>query len=425
MIDARHPPAVSLPVATASGLTAPLIAGLAALLLYLTISANLLYTAGIAYDAAGGTLPEKLHPGTYVALLALGLTLARHGLPALRRDLAATGFLALMLLCIAYQAATGGSDRLVVYAESFVPAGALALVFAQADARARRILGWWLLGWLLLNVAIALAETIRHQQWIPVYLTDHELIARNEEFRPTALYDHPLTGAMLSMIGLFLAAATGGRWRAVLMLAFAVGVLAFGGRAALAASVAVLAAQAGRFVLRGLVAGRMRRRDGVLLLAALACAAGVPAVLLATTAVGARIAEHFYWDESAAARSVEWQVLGMLDTGEWLFGATRDRVDIFVANLGLRYPFVAIETFWLLLFLYLGLFGFPLFLTGLVLLVGGAFRRAGGPGRVLLVAVLAVASTSNSLGRKSNILTVLIPAVIATSGFARGRCHAG
>jgi cation transporter-like permease len=37
---------------------------------------------------------------------------------------------------------------------------------------------------------------------------------------------------------------------------------------------------------------------------------------------------------------------------------------------------------------------------------------------VLLLAGITIASASNSLGRKSALLTVLVPAAIATRGFA-------
>jgi hypothetical protein len=260
-----------------------------------------------------------------------------------------------------------------------------------------------------------------------VYLLDRELVVSDPEFRPTALYDHPLTGAQMTLIGLCLALTLPLRpWgRGALLLAYGAGLLAFGGRAAIAVAAAMLAALAVVALLRRLAAGRLRLSELVLLLAGVVAAMALVALLLAGTDMGARVLGRFTWDASAAARGVQWRILGMLDTGEWLAGASRERVALLVANLGLRFPFVAVENFWLLMFLNLGLLGFPLFVAGLLALLAGAWRRAGWQGRVLLVAVMTVASTSNSLGRKSNILTVLIPAVLAGTGFTEGRRRAG
>jgi hypothetical protein len=420
-----HVPALpAFPTTVPRDLTAPVLLGFAALTLSLCVSANLLFLEGIPYDAPGGVLPEKLHPSSYCAGLALLLLLWRQGGSALLRACpGACVFLGMMLLCLAFQVVTGGSDRLVVYLESFMPAGALAIVFAHASAPARRLLVRWLVVLLLLNVVIALIETVQQRNWIPVFLVDRELIVRAAEFRPSALYDHPLTGAMLSMVGLFLVLAMNlAPWRRVgLAGAFAVGLLAFGGRAALAGSAGMLGLLGVRVAWRRIAAGRLRLPVLCLALAAIALAVALAMLLLAVTPIGERIAARLYWDDSAAARGVQWRILGMLDTGEWLFGVPRERLELLVANLGLRYPFVAVENFWLLIFLDLGLFGFPLFLIGMATLLASAARRAGGSGRVLLFAVMAVASTSNSLGRKSNILTVLIPAVIATAGFAERR----
>ena len=71
----------------------------------------------------------------------------------------------------------------------------------------------------------------------------------------------------------------------------------------------------------------------------------------------------------------------------------------------------------------LGALGFPLFVAGVLCLVVWCWRRAGLPGRLMLLGVLVVASTSSSLGRKSNVLTVLVPAVLVSAphGLARER----
>jgi hypothetical protein len=41
------------------------------------------------------------------------------------------------------------------------------------------------------------------------------------------------------------------------------------------------------------------------------------------------------------------------------------------------------------------------------------------PGRVILMLVLLIASTSNSLGRKSNLLTITVATILAANAFRR------
>jgi hypothetical protein len=80
-------------------------------------------------------------------------------------------------------------------------------------------------------------------------------------------------------------------------------------------------------------------------------------------------------------------------------------------RLWLDYGVEVIENFWLLMFVSLGFAGFLIFLVGFFSLLCWCWARSGLRGRVLLVAVVAVASTSNSLGRKSTLLVGLVAAI--------------
>lgn len=389
----------------------------AGLACYLLVSKNALFLAGIPYDTPGGVFAEKIHPGTYAVLLAFAVLAAQAPGGALRRAIAAAPgaavAMALLLACMAYQLATGGAEHLIVYIESFLPAAAMALVLARAPSP--RPIGMLLLAALSLNAAMALMEAVQQRQWIPVYLNDTAMPAPHGEFRPTALYDHPLTGAMLASIACFLCAGldlSPGR-RAALLALNAMALLAFGGRAALAATAATLLPLGAWHLLRGLALRRIAAHHLLLGLLALLLGAALLVPLLAQSGLGERLAAKFYWDDSAAARGVQWQVLGLLRPEEILFGASRARMDLLVANLGLRQPFVAIENFWLILFLDLGLFGFPLFLGAVAALLTSVWRRASPVARLMLLGVLLTASTSNSLGRKSCVLTVLVAAAMA------------
>lgn len=163
----------------------------------------------------------------------------------------------------------------------------------------------------------------------------------------------------------------------------------------------------------------LRRSD----VAAVFCAATVVpaalALLLTQTGVGARLVSHLYWDDSAQVRNVQWHLLPMMDPGEKLFGMTLARQELALHQLSLQWRIGAIENFWLLIYLYLGAAGFALFAAGFVPFLGWAFRRAALPGRLMLVVVVLAASSSNSLGHKANLLTVLVPMALASAALRR------
>ena len=82
----------------------------------------------------------------------------------------------------------------------------------------------------MINVLISPAEYVHQEHFIPldVNSSDGRVIAadeKSEEFRPAALYTHPLTGAMATAFGLFLAIQTKLRFRtaAICVGTFAVG----------------------------------------------------------------------------------------------------------------------------------------------------------------------------------------------------------
>jgi hypothetical protein len=143
-------------------------------------------------------------------------------------------------------------------------------------------------------------------------------------------------------------------------------------------------------------------------------------VLIGTeTSIGQRLVDHLYYDDSAQARQVEWRVLHYLSTHDLLFGVPLDRVTILKAQIGLAAADTDIENPWLLLFLNLGAIGFVIFLAALLLFFSHLLRNAPPAGWLLLIAMVVIDSTSNSLGRKTDDLCYLAACMIAVSAFAR------
>ena len=197
-----------------------------------------------------------------------------------------------------------------------------------------------------------------------------------------------------------------------------VGLMSFGGRGALFMTTVLIAA-AGMFQLS---AGLVTRRLSVGFLAAfIAGSVLLPAifvVLTATTDVGQRIIEHLYYDDSAANRVIQWNILDYLKYQDVLFGVSPDRITLLKFQIGLSKPGMDIENFWLLMFLNLGVFGFPLFAGALFLLLFHQGQRSNTAiGWVIVMATLLICSTSNSLGRKSPDLLFLAACMTALGGF--------
>jgi hypothetical protein len=104
-----------------------------------------------------------------------------------------------------------------------------------------------------------------------------------------------------------------------------------------------------------------------------------------------------------------------------VLGASIERVRDIIFQIGLRMPFNDIENFWLVMLINLGILGFVFYLIGFVPLLWHLWKRNTYVPKIMLVCIILVASTSNSLGRKCNILTVAVPAIVATTAFARRR----
>jgi len=391
--------------------------GICAVLIKLCVSANLLTWMGLPYVRDGGAPPLKIHPGSFLLALSVILCSAvsarehRRNWWSLKMNRLLLLFIAGMLSCLCVALALTGTGNLVVLLDTFLPAGLLAAVLSDISAQDRCWLRRLLQLALAANAALALCEAMAHATLIPFYLNDEAYHAALQEFRPTALYDHPLTGGVMTMIGLSLA-PTRGCWRLPYIGMLSAALLAFGGRVAVAVTISLAAIHAAFDV-----AGSVLRRDPsairLLLSYGLVVLIGAALALAAYSAgLSDRLIQHLYWDPSAQVRLAQWRLLGELDEWQVFFGTRRDDLLALLNPLWLGFGVEVIENFWLLMFAGLGVIGFPIFVASLAGLLGWCWRRTDPGGKFLLLGVMAVASTSNSLGRKSPILVVLVAAIL-------------
>jgi hypothetical protein len=143
-------------------------------------------------------------------------------------------------------------------------------------------------------------------------------------------------------------------------------------------------------------------------------------MLVTSTDIGERIITHMYYDDSAEVRNLQWLVLNHLNLNDVLFGVSPARLDVMKFQIGLGTATTDIENFWLLMFLNLGAIGFVVYLVAFGLFIAHLGRTVNHPlGWMLLVSTIIIASTSNSLGRKSSDLFFATSCLIAMTGYPK------
>jgi len=388
------------------------------------ISGNSLSQMGISYSEPGGSPLVKLHPATYLAIAGAAVAVATgssqdRGLGyLLGKAPALLVFIMVMIFCTFFATVNVGIMGAGVYLDTYLSAGALALVMVNASDRQRGILARLLVGLFLINVFISLAEYIHHDHFIPItYIGDNGKQVtdiQGEDFRPAALYTHPLTGAMATSFGVFLTLApwfrpkTAGLFLGIL----SIGLLSFGGRTALVATLGLLALRVIMVFGRDLMQGRINGRLLGTVLLAIAILGPVTMVLLTTTSVGERLAATAYYDDSAKVRADQWRVLDKLTPEQAMFGTPVKDLDLVYQQAGLN----GVENPLILIFLNLGIIGLPIFAFGVVAYFL-YLRRAYPDSGWLLLAAILILSGSNSIGVKTPDLFMMTACAVTMKGY--------
>ncbi|HVY14998.1 MAG TPA: VpsF family polysaccharide biosynthesis protein [Rhodopila sp.] len=404
---------------------------LSAIILEFAISGNTLEVMGIDYSSPGGNPLVKFHPGTYLIAIAAFMVLflqrpAGVGIVRLfRQTPALAGFIGLILFCAFYSILNVGISGAATYVESYLVAGLLAIVIEPATDRQKRTLAWWIVAFVVLSIFISVGETITQTHLIPLKLgdtPDKPLPTDVDDFRGAGLFGHPLTAAVTTAMAVFmlLRMRMNGLVKGALFTLFIIGLLSFGGRAALLVTIVMLVIATGVVLMRGMIRRDLDPGFVGAIVAALVILPPILIMVLTSTDIGSRIVSHMYMDESADVRSLQWLILNHLNLHDVMFGVPMQRMEILKYQIGLGSDTTDIENFWLLMFLNLGTIGFIVFLIALALLLLHLGRTTAHPlGWMLLIAAVAIDSTSNSLGRKSVDLLFMTACMVAMTGFPR------
>jgi hypothetical protein len=432
-----------------TGLLQPLALALtiAALVTLCAVSPLTLAVYGVDYDTTGGSALAKIHPGTYLAFMALAARLcaAPHPWRTLQRlllsepglliYLAALGLLAVYVLVVARSPVTPLID-------TFLLALVLTLLSEGLDPRIARLLAIMMVGILAVDAVLALVEV--STGWRLIHISVPEGVTSDPtrtdlvfdwradlatDWRATALFGHPLENAMLMGAFLVCLACRGAAWlgrglRLVLGVLALLALFAFGGRASLVFSgfFVVLLGLAG--LARRLIAGRafeLRTAAAILLILPLIL---IGLAIMGETGLFGRMAERFTADEgSAVARLTMWSLFDPIPWRDLVLAPDQAVVKTWQRLEGLEF---GIESFWVGFALTYGLVMSSVLIAGLAAFVVSVVRLSGRGALAVFLFYFAGASTSTSLSSKTTsfaLLTALILLVLRPeeSGAPAGR----
>lgn len=390
------------------------------------VSPMALFDLGFNYGDTGGSFVEKIHPGTWVAILALICMAIGRGNPLTMFDSIAAQkgmaiFFATWVLLFIYSAFVQKAP-VTPLVDTFLLPIILFLLVNDTGEKQKRALA----------LVIHLLMTANALLGIFEYLTGFRLTPQTEgmgaieiDWRSTALFGHPLADA--SMAGAYVLALSvgGGRDIAATLrpLAIAlqlVAMITFGGRASLVTTLILLSGVAAANLTRIL---RGKRLD--LLFVAAMCFAlpflGAACVAAAQGGFFDQMLDRFVNDRgSASTRIIMFKLFDIFPLRDIILGPDLGRLASVQYLEGINY---GIESFWIGFIMTNGLAISLIFFAGLVAFswnLVGATRAATG---LLLFFFFAVASTSVSLSAK-NCLFGMFVVLILTMMRREPRKHA-
>ena len=412
----------------------------AALVTLCVVSPLTLAVYGVDYDTAGGSALAKIHPGTYLAVLALAARLAAAphpwrtlqrlllAEPGLLLYLAALGLLAVYVIAIARSPVTPLID-------TFLLALLLTLLLEGLDERVARLLALMMVAVFAADAVLGLIEF--STGWRLIHLSVPEGVTSDPtrtdlvfdwradlatDWRATALFGHPLENAMLMGAFMICLASQGAAWlgagvRLGLGILALLALFAFGGRVALVFSGLFIVISGIAGLARRLVAGRafgLRAASVILLVVPLTA---IALAVLNEAGLFGRMAERFSADEgSAVARLTMWSLFDPIPWRDLFLAPDQAVVKTWQRLEGLEF---GIESFWVGFVLTYGLVMSAVLIAGLAAFVVSVVRLSGRGAIAAFLFFFAVASTSTSLSSKTTgfaILSAFVLLVVRREG---------
>ena len=386
-----------------------------AVLAIFTISPELLALLKVHYITSGGHFFEKIHPATYLCVVAFLLLLLRRGDPVGELDRMVSGskpllvfFFAcamLMFQCVALKRPFTG------VIDTFVLPSLLALTLWNLPRRRRRLPTAVLHVAIWINIALAFYEYVSGHRLIPMTLGNLYVVG---DWRSTALLGHPLSAAAviaMYIMGLALP-LQGRRWGPWLFAAIAVAassLMVFGGRMALVAVVIVFAGLGLTQVGRLICGARVRLPAVIAAICGLMVLAAATLVIL-NSGVFDKMVERFSSDNgSAHARIATLHFLSAFDWRQLLLGASPRYASAMQTMAGLDY---GVENFWIASTVQYGAIQTALITVGLVCFFAEVMRRSAPAALVPMLFIVVIAAGSVSFSSKTISLAAYVTLIV-------------
>lgn len=245
---------------------------LLAVLTLLLVSAAMLARFGIPYVTSAGPMPTKIHPATYLTVIAVLAWARADGGPGRlagrvavdHPGVVAFGFGTVLLL---FQTIVVVKLPIAPIVDTFVLPLLLFVAVIRLDDDERERLGWIVHAVMAVNTLLGLFEYASGWHLTPMYEADGTLITY--EWRATALLGHPLTNAATT--GAYLVALAFGATpklppavRLGLIGFCGLAMIAFGGRVAMVAAAAMVVVAVVLGSARVLAGARFRLRHAMI-----------------------------------------------------------------------------------------------------------------------------------------------------------------
>lgn len=380
-----------------------------ALLIRINLSPQLL-NRFVSYTEEGGAFLEKLHVGTYAIFLLLPLALFARPF-TLRGDeigkfRALLRFSVLMAALVPYLFLTGraGSSGFVI--DTYLVGSAAAMIVLTFDDRARRVLGDFVIGMLILSAVIGTVEAVTQHRLMPYDMLELQ-------FRPTGLSMHPLAlGALCATAIGFVVLARWPVWTRVLaVLVLFIGCAASGARFALLLTGVEIMALVLFTQWRGLSPRHALQAKLVVSLITL-----VLAVVLVGVMYSGGLLDRFgqsLFDENFMARITIYQVFSHVSWRDIMFGMNVQDL-LGIVNDKLHLPYIESAPVVIIL-----LFGLPvaLFFTGLIAwILLRMLRNAPRAAWIGTITYLLTALSNNALSSKNPEIVIVLVLLLAYGG---------
>ncbi len=382
---------------------------LAAILLLFGVSDLALEAVGYRYLGTGGPFYQKLHPSTFIIAGAMLFMIMRHRQPLndlLRIIHDWSGASLFLTFVMVLQAVILLKGYPLTYAiDTFLIPVLLFFLLVQLTAEERHKLAYVVLAIFAANTAVGFGEYISGERILSLEGGSDvaEKIADSLDWRPTAIFGHPLRNSFLTGLCVLVLLLTSLPLRArMLFLAVQlIAMLLFGGRSSMVIIVALMLVMAAIALFRVLLGARFGITAIPKVMGGLITMIGLVFVLISSGALD-KVIERFEWDESAETRVSAIRMFEQFETADVLLGISQSRKEALQVIYDTQF---GIEIFWLAFLMDYGLIMLAAFAIALGFLMRDYIRATAPHAGWLIAFFLIGISASLGISAKGVLLT--------------------